>query len=63
MKPATEKTKKQRASPAMTLKSPCGTLSYLAECRGAPQKTERFRKEGPAVDFMNRTVRRYPAER
>jgi len=47
----------------MTLKPPCGTLSYLAECRGAPQKTETFRRQGPTADFMNRTVRRYPAER
>jgi len=63
MKPAMEKTRKQRTASAMTLKPPCGTLSYLAECRGAPQKTETLRRPGPAVDFMNRIVRKYPAER
>jgi len=47
----------------MSLKPPCGTLSYLAECRGAPQKVETFRRQGPAMDFMNRTVRKYPADR
>lgn len=47
----------------MMLKPPCGTLSYLAECRGAPQKAETFRGQGPAVDFLNRTVRKYAAER
>ena len=63
MKPASEKTRKQRSSAPMTLKPPCGTLSYLAECRGAPQKAEAIRRQGPAVDFMNRTVRQYPADR
>jgi hypothetical protein len=63
MKPASEKTRKQRASATMSLKPPCGTLSYLAECRGAPQKVETFRRQGPAMDFMNRTVRKYPADR
>ena len=63
MKRVTEKTRKQRASAAMTLKPPCGTLSYLAECRGALLKAETFRRQEQRVDFMNRTVRRYPAER
>ena len=47
----------------MTSKPPCGTLSYLAECRGAPQKAETSQRQGAAVDFMNRTVRRYPGNR
>jgi hypothetical protein len=64
MRPATEKTKKRRTSAAtMTQKSPCGTLSYLAECRGVPQKAETFPRQWPAADFMNSAVRKYPAER
>jgi hypothetical protein len=63
MKPATEKTRKRRTPAAMTQKPPCGTLSYLAECRGAPQKTETFRRQGPEAGFMNSTVRKYSVEK
>ncbi len=64
MKSEAGKTKKQpKTERSPGSKHPCGTLSYLAECRGAPQKTETFRRQGPAADFMNRTVRKYPADR
>jgi hypothetical protein len=65
MKPAADKKKKQRAAASMTLKPPCGTLSYLAECRSAPQKAEGVRRPAPPADIMNRNriVRNYPADR
>jgi hypothetical protein len=63
MKSATGKTKKQRTADAAKASKPtCGTLSYLAECRGTPQKAETFRRQGPPADFTKRIVRKYPAE-
>jgi hypothetical protein len=41
MKQERETTKKQREPSARKIAKPiCGTLSYLAECRGTLQKTE-----------------------
>jgi hypothetical protein len=64
MKPTADKRRKQRAAASTSLKPPCGTLSYLAECRGASQKAEGVRRPAQA-DIMNRNkiVRNYPADR
>jgi len=48
MKQERETKKKQRESSARkTAKPTCGTLSYLAECRGMLQKTESTRWTAP----------------
>jgi len=48
MKLEKETKKKQRESSARkTAKPTCGTLSYLAECRGTLQKTEFTQRAAP----------------
>lgn len=48
MKRERETTKKQKESSARkTAKPTCGTLSYLAECRGTLQKAETSRWAAP----------------
>jgi len=58
MKTEIEK-KKQRPTKNSRNKPVCGTLSYLAECRGLAQKGT-ARLTVPPGD-MGRIVRRYPA--
>jgi hypothetical protein len=53
--------KLQAETEARTAKFPCGTLSYLAECRGASQKTASPERRKPA-DVPYRFERRYPAD-
>jgi hypothetical protein len=48
MKKETNKTRKQRHSTSgKTAKPACGTLSYIAECRGAQQKSDSIRWAAP----------------
>lgn len=48
MKQETDKTKKQRQSANVkTIRHTCGTLSYLAECRGATRKACSARWSAP----------------
>jgi hypothetical protein len=54
MKNEIEKIKKQRQTKSSRSKPICGTLSYLAECRGLAEK-------GTARLPAGRIVRRYPA--
>ncbi len=53
-KPKKQQTKSERSKPV------CGTLSYLAECRGMIHKAGIARLTSPPGE-MNRIVRRYPA--
>ncbi len=59
MKTEGEKKRKQQTKSSRS-KPVCGTLSYLAECRGTAQKTGASRLLAPPGD-MSRIVRRYPA--
>ncbi len=61
MKADGEKRRRQQQSRTSRSKPVCGTLSYLAECRGTAQKTEMSRLLAPPGD-MSRIIRRYPAE-
>ena len=54
------KSKKHRQAEASKMKPPCGTLTYLAECRGVTQKPDATRWTAPPEN-MNRIVRKYPA--
>jgi hypothetical protein len=48
MKKETDKTRKQRQSMGgKSVKPACGTLSYIAECRGAQQKSGSIRWAAP----------------
>ncbi|HXY55832.1 MAG TPA: hypothetical protein VEM40_14295 [Nitrospirota bacterium] len=63
MKSDAGRSKKQRkAGGSGAAKHPCGTLSYLAECRGNGQKagSERL-PETP--NGMSKIVRKHPADR
>jgi hypothetical protein len=63
MKSEAGRTKKQRkAEGTRGAKPPCGTLSYLAECRGIAQKSGLFRSSAPPDD-VNRIVRKNPADK
>jgi hypothetical protein len=63
MKSEAGRTKKQRkAEGTRGAKHPCGTLSYLAECRGNGQKAGSSRLPAPP-DGMNRIVRKHPADK
>jgi len=54
MKQGRDITKKQReSSDRKTAKHACGTLSYLAECRGTLQKTESTRWAAPPHGIRN----------
>jgi hypothetical protein len=61
MKTEGEKTRKQQQSKSSRNRPVCGTLSYLAECRGTAQKIGTSRLLAPPGD-MSRIIRRYPAE-
>ena len=55
MKKETDKTKKQRQPIGRKTATPaCGTLSYIAECRGAQQKSGSIRWAAPpdSIDKM-----------
>jgi hypothetical protein len=54
--------KLQAAAGMRTTKSPCGTLSYLAECRGVTQKSVSLEHKKRA-DMLHRFERHYPADR
>ncbi|MGE5174263.1 MAG: hypothetical protein ACM3MD_10605 [Betaproteobacteria bacterium] len=58
MKHDTGKSKKHAA--AVKVKPVCGTLSYLAECRGMAQKAGPTRLSAPPGD-VNKIIRKYPA--
>jgi len=63
MKSEAGRTKKQRKSEsARGAKHPCGTLSYLAECRGNGQKAGSSRLPD-TPDDMSRIVRKRPADK
>ncbi|HET6365466.1 MAG TPA: hypothetical protein VFG02_10475 [Nitrospirota bacterium] len=63
MKSEAGRTKKQRkAEGTRASKPPCGTLSYLAECRGNTQKTDSSRWTTPP-DGLNRIVRKHPVDK
>ncbi|HEX9022054.1 MAG TPA: hypothetical protein VF903_12425 [Nitrospirota bacterium] len=60
-KPEAEKSKKQRqSSSTKTAKPPCGTLSYIAACRGMTQKSAQSRWPGQPGN-INQAIRKYPA--
>ncbi len=61
MKTESDKSKKQRQTKSLRNKPICGTLSYLAECRGTVQKDSTARITAPPGDMMSRIIRRYPA--
>lgn len=60
MKHEAGKSRKQRQAANQKMKPLCGTLSYLAECRGMAQKAGPNRLSAPPGD-MNKIVRKYPA--
>jgi hypothetical protein len=58
MKQESGKTRKQRQPANVKTEKPmCGTLSYMAECRGAQQKTGSVHWAAPP-DSNNRIVRK-----
>ena len=59
MKSEPVKTTKHGQKTAVKAKPVCGTLTYLAECRGTPKKTSSVRKEVPAA-LVGRFVRKQP---
>ncbi len=59
MKTESEKQKKLQHTKSSSSKPVCGTLSYLAECRGTVKKTGIFRTAPPGEP--GRIIRRYPA--
>ena len=60
MKQRKGKGKKQRLlTNTSTAKTACGTLSYIAECRGTQQKDTSVRWTAPPEE-NNRLVRTYP---
>jgi hypothetical protein len=59
MKSEPVKTTKHGQKTAVKAKPVCGTLIYLAECRGTPKKTSSVRKEAPAA-LVGRFVRKQP---
>ncbi len=60
MKYETEKSKKHRQPAGAKTKPVCGTLSYLAECRGMAQKAGPPRLSAPPGD-VHKIFRSYPA--
>ncbi len=60
MKTEDGKSKKQQQTKSSRSKPVCGTLSYLAECRGMAQKKGDTRLNAPPGD-MSRIIRRFPA--
>ncbi len=59
MKPEASKSRKQGQSASLKNKPMCGTLSYLAECRGMVQKASSAQKNAPP-EISDRNIRRYP---
>ncbi len=59
MKHDSEKSKKQRQAAGAKAKPVCGTLSYLAECRGMAQKAGPIRLSAPPG--VKKIVRSYTA--
>lgn len=60
MKREAIKTRKQRQTASSKNKPVCGTISYIAECRGTALKKDVCRWTAPP-DSMNTIVRKYPA--
>jgi hypothetical protein len=60
MKPEMTKSRKQKPPAGGKGKALCGTLSYLAECRGTAQKNLFARREAPP-EIIDRIVRKHPA--
>ncbi len=60
MKLVAGKTGKQRQTTSSKNKTVCGTISYIAECRGAVRKKDVSRWAAPP-DGMSTIVRKYPA--
>jgi len=61
MKRERGKLKKKRLSAGSKEKPVCGTLSYLAECRGMVQKPGSTELQESPGD-MNKIVRKYPVK-
>ena len=59
MKTEPVKNKKRRQAAARKIKPTCGTLSYLAECRGVQQTTGAGRKQAPS-SFIGKIVYKKP---
>jgi hypothetical protein len=60
MKSDANKPRKQGQSVRSKNKPKCGTLSYLAECRGMTQKIAAPLRAAPP-EIIERNIRRYPA--
>jgi hypothetical protein len=60
MKSEPVKMRKHRQTAALKDKPACGTLTYLAECRGTPQKTASECKKAPSA-IVDMIVRKQPA--
>jgi hypothetical protein len=64
MKQTSSKNGERRSSVVMTAsKQSCGTLSYLAECRGASRKADAIAHKNPTADLMAGTSGKYSAVR
>ena len=64
MKSETGGTKKQRKTGCSGgTKNPCGTLSYLAECRGNGGQKANSSRVSARPDGLNRIVRKHPADK
>ncbi len=61
MKSEPGKSKQHQQTAGIKAKPVCGTLAYLAECRGTPKKTAAGRKEAPSV-IIDRIVSKQPAD-
>jgi hypothetical protein len=60
MKRKESKTRKHRETSGMKHKPACGTISYMAECRGMSYKKDVSPWTAPP-DGASRIVRKYPA--
>jgi hypothetical protein len=60
MKSEAGKPRKHRQPVGSKVKPLCGTLTYLAECRGMAQKTSSAQKNAPP-EIIDRNIRKYPA--
>jgi hypothetical protein len=60
MKSEPVKTRKHRQTAALKDKPACGTLTYLAECRGTPKKTASEWEKAPSV-IVDRIVHKQPS--
>ncbi len=61
MKTGETKSRKRSQGAEEKQRPPCGTLSYIAACRGLRQKAA-LEAKAPVTDDLHHTIRRRPVE-